>query len=500
MNHRHVDWIEKWALYHPDQLAVVDLETGKQATYSQYHELASNLAYHLYDQHGVKKGDRLVILSENTFEHLILFGAAMKLGAVLVPVNFRLSISEVDYIVGNCDPKLCFIHEQFSTYPSQSRHQLHPIKIEDILSLAKVPSQGLPPVSIQGADPIFILYTSGTTGFPKGAIYSYDMMFFNSINTSMALHIDAKSKTINVMPFFHTGGWNVLTTPLLHRGGTVYLMRKFEPIKVLQVIKEEKITIFMGVPTMLQMISAESDFHEADLSSLNYIIVGGEAMPIPLIEVYHKKGIPIRQGYGMTEVGPNLTSLHHDDAAIKRGSIGRPNFYVATKVVDENGDEVEEGQPGELLLSGPCVTPGYWQDEKATKKAIRNGWFHSGDIVIRQPGEYFYVVDRIKNMYISGGENVYPAQVERVLREMDQIEEVAIKVIPDEKWGEAGLALIILKDGASLSEKEIYTHCEKHLAKFKWPREIQMVNELPKTETGKLDRKAISSIKKEALK
>ncbi|MEL6973741.1 MAG: AMP-binding protein, partial [Bacteroidota bacterium] len=224
---------------------------------------------------------------------------------------------------------------------------------------------------------------------------------------------------------------------------------------------------------------------------LHYIIVGGEPMPVPLIERWHQKGIPIRQGYGMTEVGPNLTSLHQDDAIRKKGSIGRPNFYVETKIVDEQGQVVPDGIPGELLLHGPMVTPGYWQQAEATAKSIKNGWFHTGDRVRRDEEGYLYVEDRIKNMFISGGENVYPAEVERVLLACEQVSEVVVVGVPDEKWGEVGHALIVPNTELEFDESVLQDFCRSHLARFKVPKYFQAVAQLPKNDTGKIDRKAL---------
>jgi fatty-acyl-CoA synthase len=340
--------------------------------------------------------------------------------------------------------------------------------------------------------PAFILYTSGTTGFPKGAIYSHKMLFWNSINTAMSLIINTESGTVNVMPPFHTGGWNVLTTPFLHHGAYTVLMRKFDPEQVLQLLQEERATLFMGVPTILKMMADAPGFEAAEFPDLHYLIVGGEPMPIPLIEKWDEKGVPVRQGYGMTEVGPNLFSLHQADAIRKKGSIGRPNFYVQTRIVDAQGQDVAPGTPGELWLKGPMVTPGYWQNEAATQKSITDGWFHTGDMVRADEGHYFFVVDRIKNMYISGGENVYPAEVERVLQAHPAVAEAAVIGVPDEKWGESGRAFVVLHaTGKSEEAETLRAHCKAHLAKFKVPRDIVFLDELPKNDTGKINRAAL---------
>ncbi len=310
----------------------------------------------------------------------------------------------------------------------------------------------------------------------------------------MSLIVNAKSRTVNCMPFFHTGGWNVLTTPFLHHGGYTCLVKKFDAATILQLLETEQPTIFMGVPTMLKMIADEPAFANADFSSLLYIIVGGEPMPIPLIETWHAKGVAIRQGYGMTEVGPNLTSLHQDDAIRKKGSIGFPNFYVEIKIVDETGKPVATNEAGELLLRGPMVTPGYWRNEAATAKAIEDGWFHTGDMLRQDAEGYLYVVDRIKNMFISGGENVYPAEVERVIVSHPQLSEAAVIGVPDDRWGEAGKAFVVRKPTAQLSEQEVIDFCKSKLAKFKVPKHIAFLEALPKNDTGKIDKKALEKL------
>jgi fatty-acyl-CoA synthase len=294
------------------------------------------------------------------------------------------------------------------------------------------------------------------------------------------------------MPPFHTGGWNVLTTPFLHHGAYTVLLRKFDPEQALQLLQEERATLFMGVPTILKMMADAPGFEAAQFPGLYYLIVGGEPMPIPLIEKWDEKGVPVRQGYGMTEVGPNLFSLHQSDAIRKKGSIGRPNFYVQTRIVDAQGQDVEPGMAGELWLKGPMVTPGYWQNEAATQKSITDGWFHTGDMVRADEGHYFFVVDRIKNMYISGGENVYPAEVERVLQAHPAVAEAAVIGVPDEKWGESGRAFVVLHASGQTGDAEtLRAHCKAHLAKFKVPRDIVFLDELPKNDTGKINRAAL---------
>lgn len=493
------DWAARWALYAPDSLALKEFETGRTYTYLELNRLGNRLAHHLTGVLGLRSGDRIAVLAENCLEYLALFVAAQKTGLILVPLNYRLAAAEIDYLISNSTPSLLITEEKFQhLLPDAPASGLKP----NHWSLAafsqfcapeiELPEdEDFPITAVEEDHPIFILYTSGTTGFPKGALYTHKMLFWNSINTAMSLIVNSESRTVNCMPPFHTGGWNVLTLPFLHHGGYTCMMKKFDPVAVLTALESERCTLFMGVPTMLKMIAELPDFQTADFSNLYYLIVGGEPMPIPLIEQWHAKNVPIRQGYGMTEVGPNLTSLHQRDAIRKKGSIGRPNFYVEIKIVDEKGERVAPNLPGELLLRGPMVTPGYWQNEAATQAAIKDGWFYTGDMVRQDEEAYIYVVDRIKNMFISGGENVYPAEVERVLVAHPGVAEAAVIGIPDEKWGESGKAFVVCKKETAVSEMELIAHCEKHLAKFKIPKSIVFIEALPKNDTGKINRMAL---------
>ena len=276
-------------------------------------------------------------------------------------------------------------------------------------------------------------------------------------------------------------------------------MKKFDPDIILQLLEKEKATMFMAVPTMLSMMAQSQYFEKTNLSSVKFFIIGGEPMPLPLIELWHRKGVPIRQGYGLTEVGPSVTSLHQDDAVRKMGSIGKINFYIYHRVVDENGNDVKQGEVGELILKGPSVTIGYWRDEEATKESIKNGWFYTGDLVKEDEEGFLFIVDRKKNMFISGGENVYPAEIEKFLYTHPSVKEISVIGVPDEKWGEVGKAFIVVKEGKKLSAKEILEYCEGNLAKYKIPKYIEFVNEIPKTDTGKIDKKKLLELHNKSI-
>ena len=500
---KQFDWIDKWAQYQPDATAITVFETGCSYTWKQLNALGNFIAAQLTNDLGLKIGDRIVVLAENCIEYIVLFSVCQKTGIVLVPLNYRLTGPEIDFLIVDCNPALIFVEEKFNEKIQNSYHYhqcTHKLPLSYLGLMVESFHQSGESFDYQNIgfteeQALFLIYTSGTTAFPKGSVYTHKMLFWNSINTELRLDITSKDKSINCAPPFHTGSWNVLETPFLHHGAHTLIMKSFDPDVVLQALEDEEISIFWAVPTMLKMMVDSPVFDKVKLQNLRYIIVGGEAMPIPLIEKWHEKGILIRQGYGLTEVGPNVTSLNHQDAIRKQGSIGTPNFYYETNIVDEQGKTVGVDEVGEFLLKGPNVTPGYWNNAKATSETIVDGWFHTGDLVRCDAEGYIYVVDRLKNMYISGAENVYPAEVEFLLRKHPAIDAVAIIGVPDEKWGEAGKAFIVLKKGVELTEMELKNYCADKLAKYKIPRHICFLTEIPKNDAGKIDRKKLKEMK-----
>lgn len=489
------DWAGKWTEYQPDKVAFKSHETGHSLTYGDLDRLGNRVAHHWREELGLEKGDRVAVLAENCLEYIVLFVAAQKSGCILVPLNYRLAPAEIGYLLDQAEPKVLITESIFAE--KTAPHQLP--DLAERISLAEFSHFCTPSthpgdtytcdVVLTADDPVFILFTSGSTGWPKGVLYTHGMLYWNSANTSMTLVVNGDSRTVTCMPPFHTAGWNVLLTPFFHHGGYTCLMKKFDAETVLDLLESEGATMFMGVPTMLRMMAEAPNFERADLSQLWYILAGGESMPIPLIETWHAKGVAIRQGYGMTEAGPNLTSLHHDDAISEVGSIGRPNFFVQTRIVDPAGQDCGPGEAGELLIKGPMVTPGYWRNPEATAKAIVEGWLHTGDRVKRTPGGYLYVVDRIKNMFISGGENVYPAEIERTLQGHPQVTEVAVIGVADAKWGEVGKAFVVVEGEENGAELRAY--CQERLAKYKVPKHYEFMSALPKGATGKIDRQQL---------
>lgn len=495
----HFDWFKKWNIYNPNKTAFKEHETGRKYSYADVHKLANATANYFMNDLGLKTGDRVAVLSENNLEYIVLFSVAQKTGLTLVPLNYRLTSRELDFMLNNSEPALVIWEKQFEEKIKSApafnaiRHHLPMLELEAIHEAFRKGGEVnyTHQYEFDEDHPIFLIYTSGTTAFPKGARYTHKMLLWNSINTEIRLDITSSDRAINCAPPFHTGAWNVLLATFVLHGAYTLLMRNFNADAVLEQMEQDQHTIFWGVPTMLKLMAESPIFKKVNLSRIRYFVIGGEAMPIPLIRVYDEKGIPIRQGYGLTEVGPNVTSLDHSDAIRKQGSIGTPNFFYKTRLVNEQGKDVDHDEVGELIIKSDTVTPGYWKNEDATRNAIIDGWFHTGDLMKRDSEGYLYAVDRIKNMYISGGENVYPAEVEHLIRQLDAVQDVAIIGVPHPKWGETGKAFIVKKKGFELSENEVIDYCIENLAKYKTPAYVSFLDQLPVNNAGKIDRKTL---------
>jgi fatty-acyl-CoA synthase len=493
------DWFARWALYAPDRVALEDAESGRTYTYAECREATDRAARFLSDEFDIREGDRVAVLAATEMEYVFLLFAAQKLGAILVPLNFRLSPREISYLLGDSTPRLLLHQRRFAEIVTAIDDGVRPprqlffdgedsylSRLED----TRLPSHAVPVRA--GADtPCMILYTSGTSGAPKGAIITPGMIFWNSVNTTLRLDLDHHDVTVTYAPLFHTGGWNVLTTPFLHRGAKVVFLGKFEPDLFLRLCERHRVTILFGLPTIMEMLRRSPEFGRVDLSSARFAIVGGEPMPLELIRAWQDRGIAIRQGYGLTEFGPGVFSLQEEHAERKIGSIGFPNFYVEARVVDDSDEDVPPGGVGELILRGPVCTPGYWNRPEASAEALRGGWFHTGDLVREDEEGFFYVVDRKKDMYKTGGENVYPAEVEHYLRTHPDVLEVAVIGVSDPRWGEAGKAYVVLREGADLTSEQIVDFCAGRLARFKTPREIAFVESLPRGDSGKILKRAL---------
>ncbi len=496
MHNFQADWLAKWAVYTPGRMFIREHNRNISWTYQDFNKRAESFADFLIENYKIKKGDRIAIYSKNSSEHILLFSACVKTGAILVPLNFRLTPREINTLIADAEPLIFYYDNEFKSASEQLEFPAETKKAElsevsEFLFYNNNDERFRTSRSFDENDPVMILYTAGTTGLSKGVIITHKMLFWNSINTGLRLDLNSSDHTQSFAPFFHTGGWNVLFTPFLHHGASHTLLTHFDAELILQLMEKEKATILFGVPTMLQMMSDSPRFEKTDLSSVRYAIVGGAPMPIPLINKWHDKGVFIRQGYGLTEVGPNTFSLHQDDAIKKKGSIGFPNFYIDTKIVNDKGEEAGVEEVGELWMKSPVVTPGYWRKENETSEAMTEGWFHTGDMMRKDSEGYYFVVDRKKNMYISGGENVYPAEIESFLLTNENIKEAAVIGVPDEQWGEVGKAFVVLKPGSNPSPEEILKYCRGNLAKYKIPKHIEFIDELPKNDAGKTDRKKL---------
>ena len=486
-NNVEIDWFQFWSTVTPHAAAITIASENHTVSYQQVNERAYLLAAGLYEHHNITKGDRIGVISKNCIEYIYLFAAAQKLGFILVPFNYRLTNFELNQVIENANPSLVFVSSEFS-HSSFEATQLPIEKSLEIESHIQLPQPEVPKLD----DPIFILYTSGSSGIPKGVLYTHKMLFWNSVNTSVSLGINGLTKALVTMPPFHTGGWNVLLTPVLHHGGQVIICEKFDASETLLLLEQYGCDQFMAVPTMLKMIAQDPLFDQVKLKRLQYIIVGGEAMPLELIHTYENRHIAVRQGFGMTEAGPNLTSLHHDYSTLKLGSIGKPNMYVKVLLLNDNDEIAAVGENGELCFAGPIVTPGYWQKDMETTTINGVEWFRSGDIAMLDAEGFLFIRDRKKNMFISGGENVYPAEIESVLLSHKYIEEVAVIGVADEQWGEVGKAFIVTNH--PINKELILSFCAEKLSKFKIPKHIVFTDSLPLNSTGKINKLALQKL------
>jgi fatty-acyl-CoA synthase len=490
------DWFKRWAMYSPKKIALREYETGETASYEALNNYSNQLTFRATTEWKLGFGDRIAVLAENSIALVAFLGLAQKTGIIIAPLNYRLTPLEIDDLLDTLQPAAIFYDKKFEK-KLQNTKGLANVKLAESIESIYADLKGSKKIAIPKetqipADhPAFIIFTSGTTGKPKGSQYTHGMMFWNSINTQLRLDLSSNDRSINCAPSFHTGGWNVLLTPFIHHGAYTLLMKGFDASKVLELIERDSVTIWWAVPTMLKLMVQTENFEEVSLSQLRYLVVGGEAMPIPLIEKWAEKNIPIRQGYGLTEVGPNVMSLNEEHAILKKGSIGLPNFYYEIRIVNEQNDDCEDNKPGELWLSGPAVSPGYYNNEEATRENMEGKWFKTGDVVLRDKDGFLYVVDRLKYMYISGGENVYPAEVEKQMLKIKGIADIAITGVKDEKWGETGKAFVVVKQNYKLSVDDILLQAEDLMAKYKIPKHYVFVEDLPKNDAGKIDRKQL---------
>lgn len=503
------DWMGRGALYWPDRPAVVDVAKGDAGRFSYRHlnERANRLANWLRDEAGVQKGDRVAMVALNGVEYLDAFFACGKLGAIFVPYNWRLHPRELADLINRTTPQVLIFSGEFRDRIAQVRascpsvaHYLH-LEGEGIQDsqdyqtiLHGAPTDPVSNEAVDAEDVVCLLFTGGTTGLPKAAQISYRMIAWNTMNT--VIHeLRRDDVTITHTPMFHTGGLLVYTVPLLTIGGRVVLVRRWDPDQVLTLIERERVTIFFCIPTQYQQLLQSPRFRTTDFSSVRFMTSGGAPLPVPLIQAWRGvHDVPFKQGFGMTEFGPGIFSMGPEYAETKAGSIGRPNYFVDARIVDEHNRPLPAGAIGELVLKGPVAFSGYFNDPQATAEVLDDeGWFHTGDLARVDEDGFYYIVDRKKDMFISGGENVYPVEVERALYEHPAVHMCAVIGVPDETWGEVGKAFVVLKPGREATAEELIEFLRGRLARYKIPKSMELVASLPISPAGKVLKRELRS-------
>ncbi len=490
------DWIAHHARVSPHREAIYDLASGRRFSYAQFDERITRLALYLQSL-GIAEGDRVAVLSHNDPDVFEIQFASARLGAIFLPLNWRLAVPELEFICNDATPKVLVYGIEFAgeaVEVARLSNVPHTIDIANggdsaYESGIAAASGELAPRTNLMSDVWTVMYTSGTTGRPKGAMITYAMCVFNAIHCTMAVELTQQSKNLIFLPTFHTAGLNVYANPIFHIGGTNVVMRVFDPDEFCALLSDKSIFIThaLGVPTNFLMLVQTPGFADADFSNLVCLGIGGAAAPLALIEKFGDKGVMLQQLWGMTETGPLGLLLSTDKALEKVGSSGLPPLYTELRIVDDDGSATPRGETGELLIRGPNVLPGYWNRPELNKEIFtEDGFFHTGDAARQDSDGYYYIVDRYKDMFISGGENVYPVEVENVIFQLDGVLENAVIGVPNDKWGEVGRAYVVLKEGANLDDNAIIDHCQSQLARYKVPREVRMMDELPHNATGKV--------------
>jgi fatty-acyl-CoA synthase len=483
----------------PHREALLELDTNRRFSYADLNARACRLANFMASL-GVQAGDRVSILAHNSVVYLDLFYGLAKIGAIFTPLNWRLTAVELGYIIGDCTPKVMVVGPEFAGVWAEMQAtagvgcvvSLDGADVPGALAYddglaAAAPTEPARP-RLDGESPYCILYTSGTTGKPKGAVLPHRQILWNCINTVVSWGLSENDVSPVLTPLFHAGGLFAFLTPLLYAGGRIILARGFDAEQSLRMIQEERCTAILGVPTLFQMWLDAPGFAQADFSAVHFFISGGAPLPVPLVEAWRaRQPVVFRQGYGLTEVGPNCFSMTDDESLRKTGSVGKPIFHSQMRLIDPaSGLDAPVGQTGELLIRGPHVCTGYWQNPEATAKALVDGWFYTGDMARVDEDGFYTIAGRFKDMLISGGENIYAAEVEKVFRDHPAVQDAALIGLPDPKWGEIGLMAVVLKAGKQASEDELRQFCAARLARYKVPKQVAFVDALPVSPYGKV--------------
>ncbi|WP_432973814.1 acyl-CoA synthetase [Dactylosporangium sp. CA-233914] len=481
------DWVRHHALRSPHRLALVDPSETTALDYATLDDAVDGWVRRLGSL-GASQGDVVAILAQNSIGYLQVMLACGRLGAIFLPLNWRLTPSELAYILSDARPRVLLHDDEHAGTAAGLSVPRAPMDLPD----PGGPTPG--PVKLRLTDVAAIMYTSGTTGRPKGAQITHGMTFWHAVNISPPARITPDAVHLALLPFFHTGGLNLYVNPVLHAGGAVVLTRKFEADEAFDLLTDDRlgITHVFGVPTVYESLASHPRFASSDLSRLRMAGVGGAACSVPLAETWRAKGVVLAHGWGMTEGGPSGTVADIDDPDTPPGSVGKPLLHIGIRIVRPDGNDVASDEVGELWIKGPSVTPGYWRNPQATAAAFSDGWFRTGDAARRDGNGYYFIVGRWKDMYISGGENVYPAEVEARIVELDAVATVAVVGVPDGRWGEAGIAFVVPRPGAALTPEDVLAHCAQHLAKFKIPRQVVLVADLPTTGSGKIQKRILA--------
>jgi fatty-acyl-CoA synthase len=495
--HYATDVVNYHAHRRPDQPAIEDVRTGEVNTWRELEDRVAGLAGALAVDLGVRRGDRVAVLAANHSWVLILQFACMRIGAMLVPLNFRLTQPELEFCCADCEP-VVLVHDaawadMAARVGTATRvRRLASFDVEDaaydIVAAADraAPRSAMPLVEV--TDPVQLIYTSGTTGRPKAAICTHRMLHYQMLNSLDPYELTSRSRYLAVLPFFHAAGLNSMTNPILALGGTVAVVPAFDPGEVVGLLSDpaKGFTHFSGAPVMYQVMARVPAFAEADFSHMRHGQVGGGFLNYEVTKAFYDRGWPLSPGYGATEMGPIVSVVRPSDTLRKFGSCGDPVQYTNIRIVGPDGQDVGVGEAGELWANGPAVTVGYWRRERADDPSFAGNWFRTGDAVRRDEDGFLTMVDRFKDMYKSGGENVYPAEVERVLHAHPDVADAAVVPIADERWGEVGRALIVLNPGSELDRDALAEYCRERLARYKVPADFLAVDPFERNVTGKL--------------
>ncbi|TGB08544.1 o-succinylbenzoate--CoA ligase [Streptomyces sp. MZ04] len=463
---------------------------GATTSYAELHTRTTQLARALRES-GVRRGDRIAYLGPNHPAFLETFFAAGVLGAVFVPLNTRLAVPELAHQVDDSGAAT-LIHAATHTAAAERLTELAPAlrtrvevgpHYEELLSGASAEPLDEP---VTGDDVSIIMYTSGTTGRPKGAMLTHANLTWNAVNVLVDADLTSDTTALVTAPLFHTAGLNMLTLPVLLKGGTCVLVESFDADATLEIVERHGVTAMFGVPTMYEQMARRPRWHTAELSSLRVLMCGGAPVPAPLIAAYAERGLAFQQGYGMTEASPGVLYLDAEHTVSKAGSAGVPHFFTDVRVVRPDLTEAGAGEVGEVLVRGPHVMPGYWGLPQESAAAFADGWLRTGDAARRDADGYVTIADRIKDMIISGGENIYPAEVESALLAHPDVVECAVIGVPDQKWGEVPRAVVVAREGAAPDPDALLASLAGQLAKYKIPKSLVVAADLPRTASGKL--------------